>query len=254
MRIKLGLPNRSTRMFLGALAATGLMFILFAGTASAQVGAPEFPFPPPSDNPFEPPPDATENIASKALGTTTKWTKSARTLAVRVSCARDGRLAIFRKGVRIGRTAFACSTTTTPNKVVRVTITRAANKKLSVGAIVRARVASSGVHTKKLRVVRQWSALSARSSASSRYCSDYYWSTYIGGNWPTNGGWWEAWCYDQGLYGSHIAEWWDYYYWAAGNPNYWRYYGTWIRNAADGCWRFWHPDSGAHYGHWCPQK
>ena len=99
------------------------------------------------------PPTVVQPVVTKVTGTTVRWLRTYRTLSVRVSCGLPGTVAVFRHGLRIGRNTFICPASRATT--VRVRITRAANRSLRVGAIVRARVVSGAHrHSKFLRVVR----------------------------------------------------------------------------------------------------
>jgi hypothetical protein len=272
MRIRGPLASRFTRMFLGAVAATGLMCVLAVGNASAQtqedfpplppIPAGDAPLPPipAADTPLPPsvPPTVVQPFVTKVMGRTVRWTRP-RTLSVRVSCGLSGTVAVFRHGSRIGRNTFICPATRATT--VRVRINPAANRRLRVGAIVRARVISGAQrHSKFMRVVRTVrstrvvvSAEQFRATSAYASCTPWYVATLVGGNptWATSSAWYETVCKDSGFYGTHLADWWDYYYWTT--AGYWAYYGAWIRNHADGCFRYWDPGSGQHFGPYCPQ-
>ena len=271
--------NRFTRMLLGAVAATGLMCVLAVGNASAQtqefptlppIPAGDMPVPPvqaaetplsPGDIPVPPvqvvetplspvvPETVVQPVVTKVMGTTVRWLRTHRKLSVRISCGRSGTVAVFRHGVRIGRRTFICPASGATT--VRVRITRAANRHLRVGAIVRARVISGTTNGRSelMRVVRR-----VRSTTSAyASCSDWYVTNLVGGTptWATASSWYESVCNDSGFYGTHLANWWDYYYYTTAGT--WQYYGAWILNHADGCHRWWDVASGQHYGPYCPQ-
>lgn len=275
MRITGHPGNRFMRVFLGAVAAAGLMCVFAVGNASAQTQE-EFPTLPPipaADIPLPPVPAAetplppvvpapvVQPVVTKVMGTTVRWLRTYRTLSVRVACGVPGTVAIFRHGLRIGRKTFICPASRATT--VRVRITRAANSRLRVGAFVRARVVSgTHRHSKSLRVVRPVRSTNVvlpaervRGMSTSTYasCSAWYVTNLVGGTptWATSSWWYESVCNDAGFYGTYLADWWDYYYWTTGG--WWQYYGAWIRNHADGCYRWWDVASLQHYGPYCPQ-
>jgi hypothetical protein len=267
MRIRSRPGNRFARLFLGAVAAAGLMCVFAVGNASAF----DFPVLPPipldegpvapvpaAETPLPPVVPATviQPVVTKVMGTTVRWLRTYRTLSVRVSCGSPGTVAIFRHGLRIGRKTYICPASSATT--VRVRITRAANSRLRVGAIVRARVISgTHRHSKFLRVVRPVRSTNVAQTADqprtlSEYscADDWVITSKIGLTWPTSSSWYETMCSGSGFYGTHLANWWDFYFWNGYN---WEYYGAWILNHADGCWRWWNVANLQHYGPYCPQ-
>lgn len=271
--------NRFARILHGAVAVTGLICVLGVGQASAQ--SQEFPTLPPipaSDMPAPPvqvaetplspdvmpvppvqvgetplspvaPEPVVQPVATKVMGTTVRWLRTHRELSVRMSCGSSGRVAIFRQSLRIGRQTFICPASRATT--VRVRITRTANRQLRVGANVRVRVISGTANrtSKLLRVVRRVRGTTSVYAS----CSGWYATNLVGGTptWATNSSWYESVCNDSGFYGTHLANWWDYYYYTTART--WQYYGAWILNHADGCHRWWDVASLTHYGPYCPQ-
>jgi hypothetical protein len=190
-----------------------------------------------------------EPVVTNVMGTTVRWLRARRELSVRMSCAGSGKVAVFRRGLRIGRRTFICPAS--GFTTVRVRITRAANRQLRVGADVRVKIISGTTNrpSKSLRVVR-----GVRGTASAyASCSGWYLTNLVGGTptWATGSWWYEDVCNESGFLGGHIASWWDYYFYTPAGT--WQYYGSWILNHADGCHRWWNVASGSHYGPYCPQ-
>jgi hypothetical protein len=278
------ITNRLTRVSLGALVATALMCVASVSIASAQGPAPPMlPFIPDEDfnapalsgdaaaptsgdapaptsttpaAPEEPAPPAgfisppSTTAAPKLMGSRVGWSR--RTLSVKVSCGASGTVSVLRNGRGIGRRNFACPASGAVR--VRVRITAAAARRLRVGTPVRVKVRTGAQRdTKRMRVVRAVrrpsdAAVSGKlaHASSNRQCSAWYVTNIFAMRWPTSGSWYESYCADNGFYGTHIALWWDYYYWTVGG--YWSYYGTWTNYTQDGAWVFWDPASGSHYG------
>jgi hypothetical protein len=279
-----GLTNCFMRVSLGALIATALIFIASVSIASAQGPArPMLPFipqenveapAPPADAPpgdapamdvpppTSPMPSAAEQAAPpevpmpppstspKLSGSTVGWSR--RTLSVTVSCGASGTVSVLRNGRRIGRTNFTCPPSGAVR--VRVRITAAAARRLRIGTPLRVKVRAGGQRdTKRMRVVR---AVRQPSDAAvggklahvsaNRECSGWYVTNVVAEVWHSSTSWYESFCSENGLYGTHIAFWWDYYYYTV--AGYWSYYGTWTKYTQDGSWVYWDPGLGKHFG------
>jgi hypothetical protein len=272
--------DRLLRVSLGALIATALMCVASVSIASAQGPAPPMlPFIPDEDNapglsgdaaaptsdeapaptsttpaaPEEPagvisPP--TTPAAPKLMGSRVGWSR--RTLAVKVSCGASGTVSVLRNGRRIGRRNFACPASGAVR--VRVRITAAAARRLRVGTPLRVKVRTGAQRdTKRMRVARaahtSTDAAVGRklARASSSNCTSWFISSKVGWVWQTSSSWWEFWCAYQGFKGSHIALWWDFYYFNY-QTNSQEYYGTWTNYTQDGAWVYWDPASGREFG------
>jgi hypothetical protein len=109
--------------------------------------------------------------------------------------------------------------------------------------------------TKRMRIARAARSSSeaaagrtlARASAFS--CSDWYLTSKTAFAWQTSSSWWEFYCFDQGFKGTHLADWWDLYFYNA--YGYQQYYGTWTRYHADGCFYYWDATAGSNWGPYC---
>jgi hypothetical protein len=273
-----GLMHCLTRVSLGALLATALMCVAFVSIASAQASPsdpPEgFPFVPQEDFDASPPveadappptsttPPAAEEPAApavpvsppatpapKLIGSKVGWSR--RTLSVTVSCGASGTVSVLRNGRRIGRRTFTCPANGAVQ--VRVRITAAAARHLRVGTRVRVKVRTGTQRdTKRMRVTRAHTSSDAAvgrklARASSSHCTSWYITSKIGWVWQASSSWWEFSCAYQGFKGSHIALWWDFYYFNY-QTNYQEYYGTWTKYTQDGAWVYWDPGSGREFG------
>lgn len=290
MPIRHGLTNRIARASLAAVVGTALMCVLSASNASAQGPPPPSlppiggdgpaPTPPSSDGappttapapeaparvapPATPPPARPVVPASprrpvsplRVMGS--RVPRSGRTLYVNVSCGRLGTVTVSRNNRRIGHRKFGCPAS--GSLAVRVRLTSAAATRLRAGAIVRVTVrAGDQRQTKRMRVVRAARGSEnaagrklARSSANRACHPSWYWTSKIALTWQASSQWAETYCGTQGgFYGTHLADWWDYYYYTARG---WEYYGTWTRYHQDGCFVYWDATGGSHYGPYCPQ-
>jgi hypothetical protein len=147
-----------------------------------------------------------------------------------------------------------------------VRIGATAARRLRVGAIVRATVRAGGLrHSKRMRVVRAVRASGSHTSAlqgsnaavgsklaessASADCTNWYETNRVGlaAAWATSTWWWELHCVYNGFYGSHLALWYDFYFFNW-NTRMHEYYGTWTRYDQDGRWVFWYAPWGIHYG------
>jgi hypothetical protein len=275
-----GVMNCLTRVSLGALVATALMCVAFVSVASAQ-GSPSeppmgFPFvpqedfdapppvdadaapptsttPPPTEEPAPPavpvsPPATTD--APKLRGSSVGWSR--RTLSVSVSCGTSGTVTVLRNGRRIGRRSFTCPASGAVR--VRVRITAAAARRLRVGTPLRVKVRTGTQRdTKRMRVARAAHTSSDAAvgrklaRASSSNCTSWFVTSKVAWVWQTSSSWWEFWCAYQGFKGSHIALWWDFYFFNY-QTNSQEYYGTWTNYTQDGAWVYWDPASGREFG------
>ncbi len=81
----------------------------------------------------------------------------------------------------------------------------------------------------------------ANCSWSSWYTTSNY--AYV---WPTAGTWWEIYCYGDGFYGTHLSQWWHFYYWTPATGTV--YYGTWRKPHNQNCMWWWDVYNLAEYG------
>ena len=71
-------------------------------------------------------------------------------------------------------------------------------------------------------------------------------TNYVAMAWPTSTSWYESFCSEEGFLGTHIAFWWEYYYYTV--AGYWSYYGRWTQYTADGCWYYWDATTLSQWG------